>query len=361
MKREYLLISLFFVISAAIFYLFYQVVIPFFIPISWAGVLVILFFPLYEKTLKCVKKRGLAALIMCFFIVILIIGPLTYLFVALVDEAADAVAKVNALYKSGQLTALLNIDIPWFDTIKDRLAPYYDLSKINADEIIRDAINRVGGVVLSQTTWLVANGTRTFFYFFLMIFAMYYFFKDGEFLINRIKRLMPMKQPQVNIAFSQLRDVIYATMYGGVVIALLQGVLGGLLFVVMGIPSPVFWGAIMAFLAIIPIVGAFIVYIPAGLILIVSGSYVKGIIVILFGSLVISQTDNFIRPYLISGRTSIHPLMLFFTILGGIATFGMLGIVLGPMIAAGLTILLRVFEMRLHPEDEEMPHLEPDE
>jgi len=140
-------------------------------------------------------------------------------------------------------------------------------------------------------------------------------------------------------------------MYGGVVIALLQGILGGILFWIIGIPSPVFWGAIMAFLAIIPVVGAFIVYVPAGIILVLSGSVAKGIIVILVGSLVISQVDNVIRPYLISGRTSLHPLLLFFTILGGIALFGLLGLIIGPMIAAGFTILLQVFEMRLHPDD----------
>ncbi|RKX23654.1 MAG: hypothetical protein DRP45_10015 [Candidatus Zixiibacteriota bacterium] len=351
MNREYFLISLFFAISAIIFYLFFTLILPFFVPIAWAAVFVILSFPLYERVLKRVKKRGLASIIVCLFIIVLIIGPVTYLFIALVNEAADAVTKVNALHQSGQLDELLDFDIPWLNSIRDRLAPYYDISKINLEEIVRDAINRVSGVVISQTTWLIANGTRAFFYFGLMLFAMYYFFKDGEHLVAKIKRLMPLSPKQVNLAFSQLRDVIHATMYGGVVIAVLQGILGGLLFLIMGIPSPVFWGAIMAFLAIIPVVGAFIVYVPAGIILIIGGSYVKGIIVILVGSLVISQTDSVLRPYLISGKTSLHPLLLFFTIMGGIAAFGLLGLVIGPMIAAGFTILLRVFETRLHADE----------
>jgi len=351
MKREYFLISLFFLVSAAIFYLFYQIIVPFFVPIAWASVLAILFNPFYERTLRRVKRKWLASVLVCLFIVVLIIGPITYLFVALVNEAADAVAKVNALSKSGELDNLLDFNIPWLESMKARLSEYYDISKINLDEIIRDAINRVSGVMIRQTTWLITNGTRTVFYFGLMLFAMYYFFKDGQHLVNRIKRLMPLTPAQVNSAFAQLRDVIQATMYGGVLIALLQGVLGGLLFLFVGIPSPVFWGAIMAFLSIIPIVGAFIVYIPAGIILILGGSYLKGILVVLVGSLVISQIDNVIRPLLISGKTSLHPLLLFFTIMGGIAVFGLLGVVVGPMIAAGFTILLRIFEMRLHPEN----------
>ena len=355
MKREYLLISLFFLISALIFYLFYQIIIPFFVPICWAAVFAILFFPLYTRTLKHVKRRGLASLIICAFIIILIIGPITYLFVALVNEAASAVAEVNALYKSGQLDQWLDFQVPGFESLKEKLSPYYDISKINIDEIIKDAVNRVSQVLVSQTTWLVTNGTRAVFYFGLMIFTMYYFFKDGESLVNLIKRLMPLTRQQVDIAFKQLHDVIQATMYGGVLIALLQGLLGGLTFWIFGLSSPVFWGAIMAFLSLLPFVGAFLVFIPAGLLLIIGGSYVKGILIILIGITVISQVDNILRPFFISGRTEMHPLMLFFTIMGGIAVFGMLGLVIGPMIAAAFTILLRVYEMRLHPEETAPP------
>jgi predicted PurR-regulated permease PerM len=161
---------------------------------------------------------------------------------------------------------------------------------------------------------------------------------------------MPLHPKRVDKTINQLRDVIQATMYGGVVVALLQGVLGGAMFAIVGISSPIFWGAIMAFLAIIPFVGAFIVYIPAGIILIISGSVGKGIAVILIGSLVISQTDNVVRPWLISGRTEMHPLMLFFSILGGIALLGLLGLVVGPLIAAVFITLVKVIEDRLHPD-----------
>ncbi|UCG60344.1 MAG: AI-2E family transporter [Candidatus Zixiibacteriota bacterium] len=350
MKREYILVSLFFLIAAAIFYLFYQLIVPFFIPIAWAAVFAILFFPLYEKLLPIVKYRGLSSLIVCILIIILIIGPVTYLFVALVSEAANAVAKVNAMYKSGELQQMLSIDLPWIEAAKAKLSKYYDLSKINLDQIIKQSMESVSGVILNQTSWLITNATRLVFYFALMVFTMYYFFKDGELVIHKIKRLMPLEVSQINMTFRQLQEVIQATMYGGVVVAMIQGLIGGILFAIVGIPSAVFWGAIMAFLSIIPFVGAFIVYIPAGLILIIGGSYVKGLIVIIIGTVVISQVDNVLRPLLISGRTSMHPLMLFFTILGGIYIFGLLGIVLGPLIAAVFITLLKIFEFKLHPE-----------
>lgn len=357
MKREYLLISLFFLVSACIIYLFYAIIIPFFVPICWAGVFAILFFPLYKRTLRLVKQRGIASLIICTLIVLIIIGPITYLFVALVNEASDAVAQVNELYRNGQLDKILSFQIPGLDAVKDKLAPYYDISKINLDEMVKDAINRIGQVLISQTTWLVANGTRAIFYFGLMVFAMYYFFKDGELLVSRIKRLMPLSRHQVDLAFNQLHGVIQATMYGGVMVALLQGLLGGLMFWVFGLSSPVFWGAVMAFLSLLPFVGSYLVFVPAGIILIVGGAYLKGILVIAIGIAIISQVDNVFRPFFISGQTQMHPLMLFFTIMGGIAMFGLLGVVLGPMIAAAFTILLRVFEMRLYPPEETPPEV----
>jgi len=349
MKREHFITALFFTIVAVFLYLFYRIIVPFFAPICWAAVFAILFFPLYEKLLTRVRTKGLAALIVCLVILILIIGPVTYLFIALVNEAADAVA-TNAMYKSGQLDRLLTVDLPWIDSMKEKLSQYYDPSKLNLDVIARDAINKASSLVVSQTTWLITNGTKAAFYFVLMIFTMYYFFKEGSLIVTKLRRLTPLPAEQVSVTFSQLRDIIQATMYGGVVVALIQGIMGGFLFFIVGIHSPVFWGAIMAFLSIIPFIGAFIIYVPAGIILIIGGSYVKGLAVILVGSLIISQVDNVIRPYLISGKTAMHPLLLFFSIMGGIALFGLLGIVLGPMIAAIFMTLLKVFELSLHPE-----------
>jgi len=352
MKREYILISLFFLIAAVFFYLFYRVMVPFFVPITWAAVFAILFYPLYERILKRVKVKGLASLLICLLIVVLIIGPLAYLMVALVNEATEAVVKVNEMYKTGQLDEMFSFNVPWFESLKEKLAQHYDLSKINFDEIAKNSIDKVSGIIVNQTTWLLTNGTKTIFYFVLMIFSMYYFFKDGEKLIMKIRRLLPLTPNQINVTFKQLRDIIQATMYGGVVVAMIQGMLGGIIFLIVGIPSPVFWGAIMAFLSIIPFLGAFIIYIPAGIILILGGSYIKGLVVIGLGTIVISQIDNILRPLLMSGKTSMHPLLLFFTIMGGIYLFGLLGLVVGPLITAIFLTVLKTFEFKLHPEYE---------
>jgi len=352
MKREYFLISLFFLITAIFFYLFYALIIPFFAPICWAAVFAIIFYPLYEKLLARLRSKGWSAAIMCLLILILIIGPITYLFAALVGEAAGAVTKVNAMIKSGEFDKWLAFDVPWLEAVKVKLAEYYDPSKVNFDQFIKEAIESVSSVLINQTRSILTNASKGVFYFVLMIFTMYYFFKDGELVVQKAKRLMPLTPPQTNVTFNHFRAVIQATMYGGVIVAMIQGILGGILFAIVGIPSAVFWGTIMAFLSIIPFLGAFIVYIPAGIILIIGGSYIKGLVVIAIGTIVISQSDNVLRPMLISGKTSMHPLMLFFTIMGGILLFGLLGIVLGPLIGAGFLTLLKIFEFKLHPEAE---------
>jgi predicted PurR-regulated permease PerM len=166
-------------------------------------------------------------------------------------------------------------------------------------------------------------------------------------VVAKVRRLIPLPPEQTDTAFHRLRDVIYATMYSGVLIAFLQGALGGLLFYLFGIPSALFWGAIMAFLSILPFLGPFIVYIPAGLILILGGSYVKGGAIIIIGTLVVSSVDNVLRPYLMAGKTAMHPLVLFFAIAGGVAIFGLLGIVVGPLVAAAFQTLLEVLEQRV--------------
>lgn len=352
MKSEYILVTLFFFIAAVFFYLFYLLIVPFFAPICWAAVFTIIFFPLYEKLLKIIKSKALTSLLMCFLIIILIIGPIAYLFGALVNEATTAVVKVNEMIKSGELESFLSINLPWLESIKDKLQNYYDFSNLKTEQIIKDTVQSASAVILNQTSWIIANVTRMVFYFVLMIFTMFYFFTDGEKLVHKLRRLMPLTPNQINVTFNQLRDVIQATMYGGLTVALMQGLLGGIMFAIAGIPSAIFWGVVMAFLSIIPFVGAFIIFIPAGLILILSGAYVKGILIIVVGSLLISQIDNIIRPLLIAGKASMHPLLLFFALMGGVYLFGLLGIVLGPMIAAVFVTLITIFEFKLHPESE---------
>jgi predicted PurR-regulated permease PerM len=334
-NRDHISFSLFLALAALIVYLFAKIVLPFVAPLVWAAVVALLMYPAHRRlTNRLRQRKRLSALVITLLVLIILIGPITFFAGALVHQAAEVVARVNALAKSGDLQKLWDIRLPVIDAIRDWLSQYYDFSKINPDEIVRGLIDRAGGLVIDQIGWLLSNGAKAVFYFILMLLATYYFLTDGESLVKRIRDLLPMPREHVEQARAQLKDVVIATIYSGLAVAALQGLIGGILFAAVGIPSPIFWGAVMGFLALLPVIGAFIVYIPAAIILIAQGSVVKGIIVLAIGVGLISQIDNFLRPMLMAGRTALHPLLLFVSIMGGVAAFGFTGMVLGPAVAA---------------------------
>ena len=211
-----------------------------------------------------------------------------------------------------------------------------------------DALGGVSGFIVRNTTSVLANIGEAGFHFVLMLLTMYYLFKDGDGLMERLRDSISLPDDRATSMLKHITDVIRATIYGGLVVAFVQGTLGGLLFLILGVRSPVFWGAVMGFLSLIPFLGAFLVYIPAALIFIVGGSYIKGLVLLIFGIGVVSQIDNFLRPLLISGRTEMHPLLLFFSIAGGLSVFGLLGLVMGPVIAAIFVAIFDLYRMALH-------------
>lgn len=348
MKKEYLYAAIFFGVVAVSFYLFYRLLEPFFTPIFWAAILVIVFYPLYTKLEKYIKSANIRSVLMTALIVILIIGPVTYLSVALVQEAMDMLEQFKSWADQGKLDSILDFtNSSYYIMLQSKLAPYIDLSKFDPKTVIENLLKSVSKVALSQATQVITNAGRVLLQFLLMIFFMFFLFRDGEALFQQIREVIPMSPEKTHITIRHLKNVIESTMYGGVVVAMIQGALGGIMFAALGLPSPVFWGAVMAFLAFIPILGTYLVYIPAGLIMFFTGNYIKGILLITIGTVVVSQIDNVLRPMLVSGRTGMHTMLLFLSIMGGIGMFGLLGIVLGPFIAAVFVSMFNIFRLKL--------------
>ena len=356
MKREYFFLSVFFGVVALSFYLFYRILAPYLLTICWAATFAIIFFPLYNKLEKKIKSADLRALIMTALVVLLILGPIAYLAVALVQEAAGMVNYISAWIDEGKLDAILNFkSTPMYAVIESKLSPYFDLSHLDPKVILENGLKAASGVVITQATAALTNAGRLAFQFSLMVFFMFFLFRDGRQLVDQIRSVIPMARDKADITVEHLKTVIETTMYGGVVVALLQGFLGGMMFLILGLPSPVFWGAVMAFLAFIPILGPFLIYIPAGLILIATGHIVKGVILIIIGTVVVSQVDNFLRPLLVSGKTGMHTMLLFISIMGGVTMFGLLGVMLGPLIAAVFISIFDIFRLKLAESDQPIP------
>lgn len=348
MKKENLRLFIFAGVTILAGYLFYRMLKPFLAPLCWAAIFAIVFYPLYEKLRRWIKSDTLRAIVITLLVLVVIIGPVTYLGVALVQEAISLFDTFSQWVASGKLTALNDLkNTPIYQMLQGRLSPYVDLSQLDLQVMLEKGVKTVSTFALTQATKILTNTGKLLFQFVLMIFFLFYFIRDGKALFDQIREVIPLTPEKAAVTISDLKKVIQSNMYGGLMVALLQGFLGGILFLIMGLPSPVFWGAVMAFLALLPLIGPFIIYIPAGVILIVTGSPIKGILLIAIGSIVVSQVDNFLRPILASRDTGMHTMLLFVSIMGGAAIFGLLGIVLGPVIAAVFVTIFDILRLRL--------------
>jgi predicted PurR-regulated permease PerM len=179
---------------------------------------------------------------------------------------------------------------------------------------------------------------------------MYYFFKDGDRISAAVRNLLPLEDSEADQIMLRAREVIDASVYGVIAVAIIQGTLGGLAFWVLGLPSAIIWGVAMTFLSMIPMLGAFIVWVPAAIYLAMTGHWTKAVLLVIWGTLVIGMIDNFLRPKLVGSRTRLHELLIFFAVLGGLSVFGVLGVVLGPVVLAIALALRDVFQAAGHNE-----------
>jgi predicted PurR-regulated permease PerM len=178
--------------------------------------------------------------------------------------------------------------------------------------------------------------------FLFVIFAMFLLFRDGDRIVARIPDLVPFERAQTEALLARVRDVIYGSVYGVVVIAVAQGALCGGIFWILGIPSAALWGMVAVVASVLPVIGAAGVWVPGAVYLAATGHWTRAIILAVFGTAVISTVDNFLRPRLVGGRVGLSELVMFFSVLGGLQVFGVLGIVLGPVLFAIAAAILDV-------------------
>jgi predicted PurR-regulated permease PerM len=165
------------------------------------------------------------------------------------------------------------------------------------------------------------------------------------------KGLVPLPSGPMELLLKRTHEVIFAAVYGHVFVAMVQGLLGGLAFWVLGVPTPAVWGVLMGGLSLIPMIGPAFVWIPAGAVLIATGATLRGVLLLLFGALVISTIDNVIRAVLVSGRARVHPLVVFFGVLGGVLMFGAVGILVGPVLIVAAAALMEMARLSLFPDE----------
>lgn len=324
--------------TVAALYLCWLMLRPFVDVLLWAAVLVIVFYPVHTSLAKRVRRPGLSALISSLLVTIVVLGPLSFVVVALTTEFTKA-----AQHLPGQISAALDPNAPATGAIVRRIEQYVDIQALRSPQFFVDQLKGMGSAILGQSIGLVGGAISVVVKTFFVLFTMYYLFRDGDRIVKGLPEFLPLTRQQSQQIFERTRQVINASVYGVVFIAMIQGLFGGLAFWILGLSSPVLWGVVMAFVCMIPVAGSFLVWLPASIYLALTGSWTRATLLTLWGLLVISTIDNFLRPKLIRGRTKLHELFVFFAVLGGLQVFGVLGIVLGPVVLAITLALLETF------------------
>ncbi|MDO9123618.1 MAG: AI-2E family transporter, partial [Deltaproteobacteria bacterium] len=340
-EHFYTIISL--SIAALLFYLFYKTLSPFFIPIVWAMSLSITFYPVYRLLLKFLKRPWAASLITLILIFALMIGPVAYIVTTLISETVQVYSTIEEESFSALIAKIQQR--PLISKLYEKISSYKLLEGIYLKDAAVNGLKSLAKNIGENISELFKNAVVFAMNFVIMCLTIFYFLKDGELLIDYIKKLLPFSDAQGARLWLQVKEMVVSAIYGGVTVAIVQGVLGGVAFLIFGISSPVFWGAVMAVFSLVPFFGTFIIWGPAGIILILEGGYMKGIGLLLFGFLIIGMIDNILKPAIIGGRTKLHKLLIFFSVLGGINFFGLIGFILGPLIAALCLSLLEMYSV----------------
>ena len=220
------------------------------------------------------------------------------------------------------------------------------LSKVSPDGKVALAYTAADSQVLS-----LAEGTDGSIYagtgLLIMLFLLYYFFRDQDKILAGLRKSFPLSPRETDTVFRNVHDAIYAVVYGTLLLAVVQGTLGGLMFWVLGLPAPLLWGAVMALLAVLPVLGAAIVWVPAAIYLAVTGSWEKALILTAWGGIVVALIDNLLYPVIVKDRLRLHAVPVFIAVIGGLMVFGMAGIVLGPVVLVIATALADVWRRRM--------------
>jgi predicted PurR-regulated permease PerM len=333
--------------TAIALYLCWLMLKPFIGVLEWAIVLVIIFYPVHRRLATRIRNPSLTALLSCLLVILMLVLPLTVLVMAVAEEIGKVIPNLPSY-----LSQVTNPQNPLLARLFDWIEARFGMDPVRLQEFAVEQLRQSGERLLGASVSVVGNIAGAIVRAFFVIFTMYYLFRDGEKIVYRLPAALPLEREQSEAIIARTQQVVSASVYGVVTIAALQGLLGGIAFWVLGIPSPILWGVLMTFVCMIPLAGSFLVWAPLSIYLMIGGHWTKAVILIVWGALIVSTIDNFLRPKLVGSQTRLHELFIFFSVLGGISVFGLLGLVLGPVVLAITLGLLQTFQQhKAHPID----------
>jgi predicted PurR-regulated permease PerM len=332
-ERDRFLLVLFFGVVLLAGYLAFRIIAPFLAPLAWASVFAMVLNPVQARVEARIGKPR-AAVAVTLLAAFIIVGPAVTVLAILTAEVTSVVQRVQ----SGGLAIPAAPDMrQWYDGLRQNVPV-----PLPADPTasLIDAVKTVAAYLAARAGTILQNVASFVFHLFVMLFGLFYFLRDGERIVGIIRQLLPFEPNRRDRMISQTHDLVVATVGSTFAVAITQGVMTGLTLGLLGFQSPVLWGVMTAFTSLLPAVGSGLVWGPAAIYLFATGDIARGIILAAIGVGVIGMADNVLRPLLLSGRTTMHGLLVFVSLLGGMAAFGFIGLVIGPVAIAAIGTLL---------------------
>ncbi|MCX6781777.1 MAG: AI-2E family transporter [Candidatus Magasanikbacteria bacterium] len=332
---------LFLTLLAVVTITFIWIIKTFAFPIFWAAIIAAVFYPIYKAIDRKLKVPNLSTAITMMMILIIIVVPLVTISILVVNESLNLYTSITT--NGGQINESVRHAVEWV-----RNNPF--TAQLNIDqtfwtEKFSEMTRTITGFLLTSAKELTQNSIIFAIMFMITFYTLFFFIRDGEKLLKTIMHLCPLGDDHEKMLYSKFTSTTRATIKGSLIVGLIQGTLGWLMFVIAGIPGALIWGLLMVLLASVPGIGPYFVWLPAAIIMIALGNTWTGIFMILFGALVIGTIDNILRPILVGKDSQMHPLMVLLSTLGGIAVFGISGFIIGPIIAS---LMLAFWEMYEH-------------
>jgi len=320
-------------------YLVFLIYEPFLAALGWAAILTIFFYPMHHRLPRRLgENRG--ALLSTLAVTILLIVPVIVVITFFVREAVTI--------SRGVQHSLTQDNAPVITKTWTWIAQHVPGLDPNADllEMVEKGVQKQAGFLAERAGMVLRNIAEFVFDLFVMIFAMFYFFRDADKIIRGVRGILPFDAEHRDMLITQARNLISASVITSLIVAAIQGVLGGLGFAIVRLPAPVFWGVAMAFFSLVPVVGSGLIFVPASLWLGFSGHWSRAILLLVICAGVSTVVDNVVRPLLLGGRTELSALVIFISVVGGVSVFGMLGLVLGPILVATAASVFAVYMYR---------------
>lgn len=317
-------------------YLCYRLALPFLPAISWALALAVILSPLQRRLESRFKRRNLVTAISLTVIALIVVVPAIFVVNRLIMEISKGAELIQTHAAAGTLTK-------YFDSYP-HLAPLDRWIERQID--LPETVGRLATGLTNTVTMLVRGSVMQLTGLLLTFYLLFYFLRDRHLALNSLRSLAPLSPAEMNRVFGRVTTTIHATVYGTLMVAAIQGTLGGLMFWILGLPAPLLWGIIMGLLAVIPVLGAFVIWIPAAIWLASQGMWGKALLLTAWGGIVVAGIDNLIYPILVGNRLHQHTLLTFISLVGGLIVFGSSGIILGPLSVTITLLLLEIWHER---------------